>query len=270
MTTTEVSHTLFEKTGRVGVITLNRPDKLNAWTDQMQLELVTHVAEANEDPDVGAIVITGAGRGFCAGRDLTMGSAERTGERWPPRARRAGVSTGATLPEQFRASKPIVAAINGVAVGVGVTMPLNCDIRLASDRARFSLRFVRIGLSPEYSSSFLLPQVVGLGNAADLLLTGRFFEAPEALSMGLVSRVIPHEQLMDAALALAAEIASGPTQSIRFTKTLLYANMVRNEPLGVMLAEDAILNELTTSPPAREAAAAFREKREPDFRQFDA
>ena len=199
---------LTETIGRVGVIRLNRPEKLNSYTQQMAGEIQDQMSQWNADPAIGAILMTGEGRAFCAGADLggfanrARTNAEGAGE---PLAR-----GGANITHIIRASKPSVAAINGYAVGVGLTMILPFDVRIASTRAQMSIRFIKMGLMPELGSTRLLSQLVGLGNATEMCLTGRMVPADEALRMGLVTDVVEPEQLFETAMAKATEIADNP------------------------------------------------------------
>jgi len=186
-TTAGYRQILFEQQGRVGVITLNRPERLNAFTYEMAGEFYDATARCNDDPGIGAIVFTGAGRGFCSGADISgfaRGVEEREqattedGQRYRgDPARREPISVF------FRKAKPIIAAINGPAIGVGLTMTLSMDVRIASDQARFSMRFVRLGITPEAGSTLYLPQIVGIGHALELALSGRIIGADEALKL---------------------------------------------------------------------------------------
>ncbi|MFN8559329.1 MAG: enoyl-CoA hydratase-related protein [Dehalococcoidia bacterium] len=252
-------HALFERRGRVGIITLNRPDRLNAWSGEMSRLVREAIEECNADDGIGAIVITGAGRGFCAGADIQA----RASSEGQSRRRRSGAEE--PIPMLLQRSKPLIAAINGVAVGIGLTMPLSCDVRIASEQARLSARFVRIALTPELGSSFFLPQVVGLGNAAELILTGRIIDAQEAYRIGLVNKVVPHDRLMDEALALAEEIAFNPTEQVLWSKQLLYANAANDNLRSVVLAEEEIFDKALGAETFKEAARAFVEKRQPNF-----
>lgn len=252
-----------ETRGRVGIIRLNRPEKLNAWTDQMGAEIQEQLRAWNDDPGIGAVLLTGEGRAFCAGADLG-GFADRAKQNTSdePEPIRRG---GAPLTHLMRESKPIVAAINGYAVGVGLTMVLPCDVRIASTSALMSIRFIRVGLVPELGSTRLLAQIVGLGNASDMCLTGRMVPADEALRMGLVNDVVEPEDLFDRGLAKAEEIANNPAQATRMTKELLAKNPLEPDLDTVMereLLRDQIARRL---PDHREAVAAFAEKREPQF-----
>ncbi len=258
---------VYERRGRVVLVTLNRPEKLNAWTRTLENELIDAVQRAAQDPRVGALVVTGAGRGFCAGADIT-GWARNIeagdGARVSPLLDQSG---SPEVPIVLTRGKPAVAAINGPAVGVGLTMALACDIRIASERARFSARFVRVGLSPECGSTRYLPQVAGLPQALYLALTGRIVDAAEAKERGLVDRVVPHERLMEEAMALAEEIAGNPAASVWATKRLLHQNSLEADLRRVVTQEGYAIRELRHTPDHQEAVRAFLEKREPRFNQ---
>lgn len=251
-------HVLLEKRGRVGIVTLNRPERLNAWSREMARLVREHIADCNEDEQIGAIVLTGAGRGFCSGADLQRPRTEE-GQRPAPEPEQE------SYVEFLQRSKPIVAALNGAAVGVGFTLPLACDIRIASENARVSMRFVRIGLTPELGSTQILPQVAGLANAAEMMLTGRIYNAQEALRLGVVNKVVPHEKLLEEAMALAEEIAFNPATHVRWAKRMLHANAVNDNIRSVLRLEDEIFGQAARSPAFAEAARAFVEKREPAF-----
>ncbi|MBI2761802.1 MAG: enoyl-CoA hydratase/isomerase family protein [Chloroflexi bacterium] len=251
-------HVLFERRGRVGLVTLNRPERLNAWSAEMAATVRSSIEECNADDGIGAVVITGAGRGFCSGADLRR---DRSADQQAPRPR----GEEEPLPFFLQRSKPLIAAINGPAVGVGLTLTLCCDARVASDQARLSARFVRIGLTPELGSTYFLPQIVGLGSAMELILTGRIIDAPEALRIGLVNKVVPHEQLLDEAMALADEIAFNPTQHVRWAKRLIYSNAANDNLRSVLQSEDEIFGQATRTDAFAEAGRAFVEKRQPRF-----
>ena len=256
--TTTQPHALLERRGRVGLITLNRPEKLNAWSAEMARLVRESIEECNADDAIGAVVITGEGRGFCSGADLRRdrsadaGTTRRRGDEEP-------------LPFFMQRSKPLIAAINGPAIGVGLTLTLCCDARIASDKARLSARFVRIGLTPELGSTYFLPQIVGLGNAAELILTGRIIDAAEAGRVGLVNRVVPPERLMDEAMALAEEVAFNPSQHVAWAKRLLYSNAANDNLRSVLQSEDEIFGQATRTEAFAEAGRAFAEKRDPRF-----
>lgn len=264
MTTATQPQVLLERRGRVGLITLNRPEKLNAWSGEMARVMRESVEECNADDGIGALVITGAGRGFCSGADLRPDRA--AGQSATPRRR----GEDEALPFFLQRSKPLIAAINGPAVGVGLTLTLCCDVRIASEQARLSARFVRIGLTPELGSTYFLPQIVGLGFAAELILTGRIIDAAEAGRIGLVNKVVPHDRLLEEALALAEEVAFNPTQHIRWSKRLLYSNATNDNLRSVLQSEDEIFVQAGRSEARVEAGRAFAEKRPPNFHAQEA
>jgi enoyl-CoA hydratase/carnithine racemase len=258
-TTTTQPQVLFEQRGRVGLITLNRPERLNAWSREMNNLLRESIERCNGDDGIGAIVITGAGRGFCSGADLRRDRSTEANTTAPARGE------AEALPFFMQRSKPLIAAINGPAVGVGLTLTLCCDARIASDKARLSARFVRIGLTPELGSTYLLPQIVGLGFASELILTGRIVDAAEAGRIGLVNRVVPHEELLDAAIGLADEIAFNPAQHVSWAKRLIYSNAANDNLRSVLQSEDEIFGQATRTAAFAEAGRAFAEKRDPRF-----
>ena len=256
---------LVETAGAVGIIRLNRPEKLNAWTPQMSQELVQAVEGFNADPAIGAMVITGQGRAFCAGADLGgfRERRERIDAGQEPANPRRGPGPWLGL---LRRSKPVLAAINGFAIGVGLTMILPCDLRISADGARLSIRFIKVGLIPEYGSTRLLAQIVGLGHATDLCLSGRMVEAAEAYHMGLVSAVVPPDQLMDAAMERANELAGNPPATLLMIKELLWKNPLEPD-LEAVWEREQVRDELARrSPEHAEAVRAFLEKRPPVFR----
>ncbi len=255
---------LTETQGRVGVIRLNRPEKLNAWTDVMASEMTEQIQAWNDDEGIGAILITGEGRAFCAGADL-QGFNRRLAD--DPQARGQGSGMRVNWTSLIRESKPVIAAIHGYAVGVGLTMALPCDVRYAAEGARLSIRFVKVGLVPELGSTRLLAQLVGLGHATDICLSGRMVPADEAYRIGLVSAVVPKEALFDTAMAKAEELANNPTAVVRKIKTLLSDNVTEPNLDRVMEREGARDRESRRLPSHSEAVTAFLEKREPVFNQ---
>jgi enoyl-CoA hydratase/carnithine racemase len=253
---------LWERRGDVGLLTLHRPEKLNAWTRRMQAEMFDAIDRANADPAIGAVVVTGAGRGFCAGADVKAQFATRLegGEASADQPRRDWVSF-------VRESKPLVAAINGVAVGVGLTMVLPFDVLLASSEARVGMFFVRMGLVPELASSHFLAQRVGFGLASEMCLTGQLYPAAELAGSGLFNRVVAPDRLLDEALALAGAIAANPDWSLRTIKRLLTQNAADSDTAAVQRREMAALEEAYRTPEHKEAVAAFLEKRPAAFRR---
>jgi enoyl-CoA hydratase/carnithine racemase len=257
---------LTEQRDRVGIITLNRPEKLNAFNFEMQAEWRDQVEKWNNDPGVGAIVFTGAGRAFCAGADFGGWSREieqRESGETTDRQRRERPEE--TWTEMAMRSKPIVCAINGPAIGVGLTMALPCDVRIASERARLSMRFVRVGLIPELGSTNLLTHIVGVGHALELMLTGRIIDADEAARIGLVNHLVPHDALLDRAVEIASEMAFNPTENLAAIKKLTWENLSEGDIRQVMQRENAEFGAAQNRPAWKEAVSAFREKREPDF-----
>jgi 2-(1,2-epoxy-1,2-dihydrophenyl)acetyl-CoA isomerase len=260
-------HILYEPRGGVALITLNRPERLNAWTATMENEFIDAIREAAKDPAIGCAVVTGAGRGFCAGADIGGWDRNLKGEA-PKRPSKMLLEGGSPeVPITLAQGKPVIAAINGVSVGVGLTMTMACDIRIASTAARFSARFVRVGLTPECGSSRYLPLVAGLPNALFLALTGRIIDAQEALQRRLVDRLVEPDQLMPEAMKLAEEIAANPHEAVWSAKRLLHANATESDLRRVVTLESYSIRERQTEPDHREAVQAFIEKREPQFNQ---
>ncbi|MFQ5854238.1 MAG: enoyl-CoA hydratase-related protein [Anaerolineae bacterium] len=249
----------------VAVVTLNRPDKLNALTAAMLRELNRVLGQAESDAAVRAVVITGGvGRGFSAGQDLTeMREREEAGE--------PGVS--AEYLEQTyhplirrirRMEKPVIGAINGVAAGAGASLALACDLRIASENASFIQSFVNVGLIPDSGSTFFLPRLVGMARAMELAFTGRRLSAEEAERFGLVNQVVPQDQLMDAAMELARQLAQGPTSVIGMTKRALNRSWLVD--IEEALDYEGELQELArATEDHHEGVAAFLEKRPPKF-----
>ena len=258
---------LYEPQGPVLLITLNRPDKLNAWSWQMETEFLRALEDATADNAIRVIVVTGAGRAFCAGADIggwnqNLNARAKGVPDISPLVSREG---SPEVPVTLSRTKPVIAAINGHAVGIGLTMPMACDIRIASDRARLSARFVKVGLTPECGSTRYLAQVAGLGNALFMALTGRIIEADEALRRGLVDRVVPHDVLMDEAMTLANEIAANPGSAVWAAKRLIHENAVEPNLRRVVTQEGFGIREARRQPDHAEAVKAFVEKRQPQF-----
>lgn len=260
---------IYDTLDEVAVLTLNRPEKLNAWTPHMAIELAEAIEIANDDPTVGAIVITGAGRGFCAGADMTDTFQKRiSGE--DPGENTAGGQGG--MPANIdwvglmRLSKPIVAAVNGAAVGIGMTMILPCDVIIASDKAKFGMFFIKVGLVPELASTHFLVQRMGFGRASEMCLSGRLYTADEAFAAGLVERVVPQDKLLDEAMELARTIAAQPPPQLLMIKNLLTRNGSTTDLKKVQRRETKFLRKCWKTPEHAEAVSAFLEKRAPQFR----
>src|SRR5580700_3851201 len=273
--------TLYNVANRVATVTLNRPDKLNAWTALMETEVRSHMENAEQDDEVRVIVLTGAGRGFCAGADMSLLSAvaERgldsrdLDDRCREQVSRDGVNRreGAAPDFQKKYSyfpaigKPVIAAINGPVVGLGLVITLYCDLRLASDASRFSTTFARRGLIAEYGMAWMLPRIIGIANALDLLFSARTIDAAEALRMGLVNRVFPQETFLEKVQESAQELASTVSpRSLRIIKRQVYEAM--SQPLRE--AFDISVREMMAcfrTEDFKEGVAHFMQKRPAAF-----
>ncbi|MCP4668481.1 MAG: crotonase/enoyl-CoA hydratase family protein [Deltaproteobacteria bacterium] len=256
---------LCEVDDRVATITLNRPDRLNAWTVTMMEEMIKAFDMLDKDDAVRAIIVTGAGRAFCAGADLDPGGfAERQkelGADKPPRD-----TAGQFTLKVYETKKAVIAAINGPAVGVGTTMTLPMDIRIASETARMGLVFNRRGMVPEGCCTWFLPRILGLSQAAEWILTGRVFSAREALQGGLVSRVVPEEKLLPTALELAHEIADNTSAvSAALSRQMLWQMLGADHPMEAHKLESKCLHYMFQSPDLLEGVTSFLEKRPPKF-----
>ena len=217
------NHIEFIREEQIGLIHLNRPEVLNALSETMKNELIHVLQETEEDDGIRVMILTGRGRGFCAGADLNRFVDAHKSDKDHKKKIRFG---SLDLPRTFvQYPKPIIAAINGPAYGFGFTVSLTCDIRLASDRARFSLAFVRIGVTPEFCSTYFFPRLVGYGKAAELIFTARPFDAHEALEIGAVNYVFPHNRLMSEARRMAKQIASMPPTAVQKSKEILRHGM---------------------------------------------
>ena len=255
---------LYEVEDHVATITLNRPDRLNAMTFESAEQLMAAFAAAEADPEVRTIVLTGNGRAFCSGDDVedAWGNQERMADILRQLADvRPGLTPEAQL--MFNFSKPMVAAVNGPAIGIGMDFAINCDIVLASEEASFSQRFVKLGLMCDVTGLWRLPQLVGIAKAAELLLTGDKVGAREAERIGLVSRVVPADELLPAARALAARIAANPPLAVRHVKEGLRRATNRSpgelDDIGNFVGNG--LARLFATADHKEAAMAFMEKR---------
>jgi 2-(1,2-epoxy-1,2-dihydrophenyl)acetyl-CoA isomerase len=253
---------LREQRDDIVLLTLNRPDKLNAWTPQMSGELTDAIESADADPSVGAVVVTGAGRGFCAGADISaVFDAQLSGD--------AKASTPARTRdwiELIRTTKPIVAAVNGPAVGVGLTMILPFDRIVVAESAKLSVRFVKMGLVPELASSSFLPQRCGFGAASDLMLSGKTVLGPEAAAIGLADEVVADDAVVDTAIERARSYGENPSPQLRWIKQLITENASETDTSAAQRREIAALQQAYATPEHKEAVAAFLEKRKPIFR----
>ena len=272
---------ILEKEGHIATITLNRPEVGNALGDQLNEGIDTVMREVDKDRDIRVVIMTGAGKYFCTGVDLTMfassgsqakeqgkghdtaslpGDEETNEESWGK-----GTIWGAVILMR-NMGKPVIAAINGPVAGAGLSLALACDIRIASDRARFSTIFVKRGLAPDIGGSFTLPRIVGFPKACELFLTGDAVDAVEAERIGLVNRVVPHDELMTAAKGVAIRIAKNPPLAVGMTKACLYQAMVEMDIIEQMNNEVVVQGKLLNTEDFQEATRAFLEKREPLFK----
>lgn len=252
-----LSTVLYDVNDGVAIITLNRPEAMNAWTPQLSDELSLAMGQADEDDSVRAVVVTGAGRAFCAGADLSGGESGFLGGR-PGDDNRPRL-----LPHHVR--KPVIAAINGHAVGVGITYPMLCDIRIASETAKIQFAMVRRGILPELGSHALLPRVVGFSRASELLLTGRMILGAEAAALGVVSQSLPAEAVLPAALDMARDIAVNVAPvSAAVAKRLMWEGV--NMSIDAMIgAEGRLIPRMAAMSDSTEGVKAFFEKRTPEW-----
>ncbi len=274
-----MEHVALTVADQIATLSLARPDRLNAFTDTMEAELIEALDRVDADPEIRVVVLTGQGRAFCAGMDL--GDASAAFERWRT-SETAPEGTVFDVPGQdlpvrrdgggrvvlrlFDLDKPVIAAVNGAAVGVGATMLLPCDIRLASEKARFGYVFNRRGFVPESCSTWFLPRLVPVQTALEWVFTGRVFDAVEAHAKGLVRDVYPEEDLLPAAYALAREIADGTAPvSTALARRMMWRMLGAEHPVVAHTAETIGLNLRGVSADAQDGVAAFLEKRDPVF-----
>lgn len=269
------SQIAYEIADGVATITLNRPDRLNAFTVIMCRELVAAFDAADADDQVRVILLTGAGRGFCAGADLERGASTFNAKDAGRAAERADFETIGGLPRDAggvvslriaAARKPVIVAVNGPAIGVGATMTLPADVRIAAESARFGFVFARRGIVPEAASSWFLPRVVGISQAMEWVATGRVFGAQEARDGGLVSRLVPDAELLPAAYALAKEIVENTSAvSVAVSRKLLWSMLGASSPWEAHRLDTRAIYELGQGPDTAEGVRSFLEKRPPKF-----
>jgi enoyl-CoA hydratase/carnithine racemase len=272
----DFEHIDYAVADRVATITLNRPDRLNAFTGTMMRELIEAFDRTDADDEVRAVVVTGAGRAFCAGADLGEGGATfNQDERATPDGAgfaESGVEGvmrdggGLVSLRIFRSLKPVIGALNGHAVGVGVTMTLPMDVRLAADTAKFGLVFARRGITAEAASSWFLPRVVGISRALEWAMTGRVFDAAEALEGGLVRSLHPVDELLPAAYALAREIADNAAPvSVALNRQMMWRMLGADDPMEAHRIDSRAIASRGRSADAVEGVTAFLEKRDAAF-----
>ncbi len=278
MTYTEIKYEVADK---IATLTLHRPEKLNAFTATMMAEMIDAFDRADADDDVRVVIVTGAGRGFCAGADLSAGAKTFDYDTRSDRPEKAGAGRGPDINWSderirdgggrltlriFESKKPVIGAINGAAVGIGVTMQLPMDIRIASDTARFGFVFARRGIVPEACSSWFLPRLVGISRAMEWCATGRVFDAQEALAGGLVSRVVRPEELLATARTLAREIADNTSPvSVAITRQMMWRMLGAEHPMEAHKIDSRSIYARGQQSDAREGVMSFLEKRAAHF-----
>ncbi len=252
---------LTEQHDDVLVITLNRPERMNAWTPLMSTELCEAIEAADADDSVGAAVMTGSGRAFCAGADISaVFDAQLQGDT------QGGVAKERDWIDLIRSTKPIVAAVNGPVIGMGLTLILPFDRIVVARGVKLSIRFVKMGLVPELASSMFLPMRCGLGVASDLMLSGRTIEAEEAVDLRLADEMAEPEDLLDVAIGRARSYGENPTPQLRWIKQLLTENVNETDAIAAQKRELRALVQAYATPEHKEAVSAFMEKRKPVFR----
>jgi len=266
---------LYDVADEIATVTLNRPAKMNAYTTKMGAEITDAMLRADADDNTRVVIITGAGdRAFCAGADMSMFASDIKSREQKqadgPAASEHRARGAVSLPQVMRnLSKPTIAAINGYALGVGCTIPLLFDVRIASDNAKMGVIFPRVGLMSELGSSYLMPRLIGLARTAEMMLTGRQYPAAECLAMGLVSRVVPFADLPATARELAGDMLQCSPTSLAYTRKALYQGL--DGTLETAMAfEGFALEKCYVSPEHKEYVAAFLEKRKPNFRKLKA
>jgi enoyl-CoA hydratase/carnithine racemase len=264
----DYEHIAYDVEDGILTITLDRPEQLNAFTGQMMTEMIDAFDRSDADDGVRAVIVTGRGRGFCAGADLSGGSrtfdANRNGRTTDIAEYRDG--GGRLTLRIFESKKPVIAAINGPAVGVGITMTLAMDIRIASDQARMGFVFTKRGIVPEACSTWFLPRIVGIQQATEWVYSGRVFNAQEALAGRLVRSVHPQAELLDAARGIAREFAKDTSAvSVALCRQMLWRGLVADHPMQAHMADSRGILLMGQSADVREGVASFLEKRPPNF-----
>lgn len=264
----EFEQIIYEKKDGIATITLNRPERMNAFTPKMLDEWHAALHDAHLDDEVRVVIVTGAGRGFCTGADVRGGPVDGLMDRNRSLAENRNFLRDSVQRIPRLAAlmeKPYIAAVNGAAVGAGMDMASMCDMRFAAETARFGMTYVRMGLIPGDGGCYYLPRIVGIARALDLIWTGRVFDAREALAMGYVSAVVPDDELMAYTREYALKLARGPAVAIQQAKRLLYRSLELDADAALDLAQQAMLICRSTED-AVEGPRAFAEKREPQFK----
>lgn len=252
---------IFDLDGAVAVLRFNRPESLNAVNEGIGLGIMKAVEYARKERSINVLVVTGEGRGFCAGADLGGGKTHLGNPEDLQTFAHLPGAQGLTL---LRLEKPVIGAINGVAAGMGFSLALACDIRIAAQSARFTSIFIKRGLGPDNAISFLLPRLIGAPRACELMFTGDIIGADQALAYGIVNRVVPDDKLMEETMALARRVAAGPSIALQLTKQSIYRGLVNDAEEQVKL-EYMHQHILRGTADHREGVKAFQERREPNF-----
>ncbi|MDD5191320.1 MAG: enoyl-CoA hydratase/isomerase family protein [Dehalococcoidales bacterium] len=261
----EFTDILYRKEGHVAIITLNKPEKMNSFSAVMQSDISQAISDSEQDKDIRVIILTATGRAFCAGADVKA-MASRFDQPAAQARENSRLPMRNSLYLQFQqCPKPIICAVNGVAAGGGLDMALACDIRIASDKARFAEVFVRRGMIPASGGTYFLPRIVGIDRALLMVWTGDMVDATEAERIGLVTMVVPHEELEMATMDLAEKLAKGPPLAIQAAKRAIYEGLEMNLEATFKYLTP-IVNKLNQTEDHKEGARAFVEKREPVFK----
>ena len=259
---------IYEKSDGIATITLNRPERMNAFTPIMLDEWLAALTDAHTDDEVRAVILTGTGRGFCTGADVSGEGLSGLVDRGRTHVQNRNFLRDSVqrIPRLVSImEKPYIAAVNGAAVGAGMDMASMCDIRFASDTARFGMTYVRMGLIPGDGGCYFLPRIIGMARALDLIWTGRLFDAQEALAMGYVSAVVPADELIAYTREYAMRLVKGPAVAIQQAKRLAYRSQELSLDAALDLAQQAMFIAQSTED-SREGPRAFVEKREPEFK----
>lgn len=262
---------ILEKEDMLATITLNRPDVNNAFDRSMMGEIDDALNDASQDPNVRVVILTGAGKAFCAGGDVNMlMTLISSGAEWVRTTVGDVVQRVGTMPTTVlkirNMTKPVIAAVNGMAAGGGMGLALACDMRIISDKARFSTIFIKRGVIPDCAVTYNLPRLVGMAKACEMVLTGSVINAQEAERIGLVNKVVPHDELMKATKEFAGEIAKNPPLAVGMAKAMLYRGMLAEDIGAHMDFENYTQNMLMSTEDFKEGINSFMEKREPVFR----
>ncbi|MHA1916387.1 MAG: enoyl-CoA hydratase-related protein [Promethearchaeota archaeon] len=262
----EYEQIIFESKDEIATITLNRPERLNAWTWQMGAEVWDALNKIERDPNLRVTILTGAGRGFCAGADLSSGANTFDGTNRPREVDQRTRGAGSAIKRYFSLLKPVIVAINGPTVGVGVTFILPFDIRIASESARIGIVFNRRGVIPEIACPWILPRIIGISRAAELMYTGRILNSQESLEYGLVSRVVPDDKLLETAREIADEILLSAPVSVALTKRMVYQFLSETDIDKAELINHRYFGWTGLQPDAKEGVISFLQKRRPKWK----